>query len=113
MYIIIYVLHTAFGASILITSGPVDMHVKVGDVVPCDCMYTGTSELPLWKINGVLHFPNMIPPRYMANKTGLYFQAYHELHLSTFQCLFMVYNDSSHSIEIINSSIGTVFVSEG
>ena len=113
LYIITYALHTAFEASISIILGPVDIHIKVGEVVLCDCRYTGTNDLPLWKINGVLYLPNMIPPRYMANSTGIYFQACQELHLSTFQCLFTFYDDASQSIETINSSVGTVFVSQG
>ena len=93
--------------------GPVDTNATVGDIVPCDCRYTGTEDLPLWAINGVIHSPSNLPLGYMANKTGLYFEAVQELHMSTYQCLFKIYNDSSRNVETIDSMIGTVFVMQG
>ena len=106
-------LHTVFGTSISITMGPVNTNATEGSVVPCDCRYTGTEDLPLWKINGALHSPSVLPPGYMANRTGLYFQARQDLHRSTYQCLFAFYNDRTERIERTTSSIGTVFVSQG
>ena len=106
-------LPTAIEASIFITTNPMDTNATLGDTILCDCRYTGTEDLPLWKINGALYSPSAVPPGYMANKTGLYFQAHHLLHKSTYQCLFAIYNDSSESIEVIESFTGTVFVSQG
>ena len=80
-------------------------------MVICECIYNGTNDLPLWKINDDLQFPSTLPPGYTANKTGLYFQATQELHQSTYQCLFAVY--LSESIEMIESEVGTVFVMQG
>ena len=84
-----------------------------GDIVRCDCNYTGTEDLPLWRINGVLHLPSALPLGYMANRTGLYFQAHLLLHQTTYQCLFVFYNDSSEGIETIESTTGTLFVGPG
>ena len=105
--------HAVFGGSISIATGPVNTSVVEGDGVICDCIYNGTEDLPLWRINGVLHSPSALPPGYTADKLGLYFQATQELNQSTYQCLFAVYNGSSVLIELITSSIGTVFVSQG
>lgn len=86
---------------------------QVGDRVICDCIYSGTEDLPLWRINDVLHSPSALPPGYTADKNGLYFQATQELDRSTYQCLFAARNGSPVFIELIASSIGTVLVSQG
>jgi len=99
--------------SVSIDTGPADTNAKVGDIVSCDCRYAGTEDLPLWRINGVIHPPSALPPGYMANRTGLYFQAFQDLHMSTCQCLFTVYNDTVQNIQLVESVIGTVFIMQG
>ena len=108
-----FALHTVFETSISIIRGPEDTNATVGVVIPCYCRYIGTDDLPLWRINNVLHSTNALPPGYTANQTGIFFQAHQELHLSTYQCLFLVYSDSTERIRMIESSNGTVFVSQG
>lgn len=98
---------------ISIHEGPADTNATVGNIVPCYCKYTGTEDLPLWAINGVIHSPSDLPRGYMVNKTGLYFQAFQEMHMSTYQCLFNIFSASTQSVETIPSTIGTVFVMQG
>ena len=98
---------------ILIMVGPTDTIATAGDAVPCYCIYTGTDNLPFWRINGVVYSSSALPPGYMANKTGLYFTAFQELHLSTYQCFFALYNDLSESIEVVESATGKLSVMQG
>ena len=98
---------------ILIMVGPIDTIATAGDVVPFNCIYTGTDNLPFWRINGVVYSPSALPPGYMANKTGLYFRAFQELHLSNYQCFFALYNDLSESIEVTESGTGILSVMQG
>jgi len=99
--------------SVSIDIGPADTNATVGDIVPCVCKYTGTDDLPLWRINGVIHSPSALPPGYMANTTGLYFQAFQDLHMSTYQCLFTLYNGTAQNIQTVESTIGTVLIMQG
>ena len=98
---------------ILIIVGPINTTATAGDAVPFNCNYTGTDNLPFWRINGVVYSPSALPPGYMANKTGLYFTTFQELHLSTYQCFFAFYNDLSESIEVVESATGELSVMQG
>ena len=106
-------LHIVQETPISITLGPVDTNAMEAEEVLCDCRYTGTKDLPMWRINGTLHSPSFLPPGYTANKSGLYFQAGQDLHLSNYQCLFNVYNAVTENIEMTESCIGTLFVTPG
>lgn len=98
----------------MIDVGPADTNATVDYIVPCDCRYTGTEDLPLWRINGDIHSPNALPPGYMANKTGLYtyFRSFQEMNMPTYQCLFKLYIDAFQIVEQ-NSTVGTVFMMQG
>ena len=107
----IVVFHTVFGTPwINITQGPEDTYVTVGEVVPCYCIHNGTDDLPLWRINNILHSPSALPPGHMANKTGIFFQAFRVMNQSTYQCQFSVYSGVSKSFAVVSSAIGTVHV---
>ena len=113
MQIYLFIFSVVFGTAISITLGPADTNTTEGSTVTCDCIYNGTEDLPLWRINDVLHSSSALPAGYTANKTGLYFQAHEELHLSTYQCLFGFYDDLSDSVEMTESATGTLFVNKG
>ena len=93
--------------------GPIDTRATAGNAVTFNCIYTGTDNLPSWKINGIVYSPSALPPGYMANKTGLYFTAFQELNSSTYECFFALYNELSESIEVVESATGKLSVMKG
>ena len=98
--------------SITFIEQPGDTNATEGNMVPCYCTYTGTIDLPLWKINETTYAPNLLPPAFSVNSSGLFFVARLEFSYTTFQCFFSIYT-SSGQFQKVESRIGTVLVADG
>ena len=95
----------------MITSEPGDAYVTEGDSAYFQCSYTGSSELPLWTINGD-YFSTSYPPRHMYHSRNQVLEVFNTQladNGSTYQCI--VFTESSRTASLFvykfeNSSTG-------
>ena len=92
---------------------PNNTYVKEGEMVSCYCEYSGTESLPYWRVNETDYSVSSVPVTagFIANASGLFFEARLEMDSTNFQCFFTIYK--SGQFQPVESSIGTVFVEEG
>ena len=73
------------------------------------CVYTGTSTLPHWTINGNVYSTNRLPAPYYYNGTGLVVNgATSSQNRTTYTCLIQV--QTSEGVRIISSVTATLTV---
>ena len=51
----------------MIIQEPEDIQVTVGETAYFNCIYTGSSDYPIWYINHAFYYRTGYPPRYSYN----------------------------------------------
>ena len=95
----------------MITNEPADAYVTKGDSAYFQCSYTGSSDLPIWTINGD-HYIVSYPPRHTYHSKNQILEVFNTRlgdNGSTYQCI--VFSESSRTASLFvytfeNSSTG-------
>ena len=77
------------------------MEAMVGDTVTFSCEYTGTSDLPNWKIGGIDYSVVDLPARHRYTNEGLQVRSVQaSLNNTEYRCFFATYSRGQyHRIE--------------
>lgn len=105
--------------SINILESPQNATVAVGDEVTFKCRFSGTLDLPLWNIGGVIYFPSYLPAGFEYTEEGLHIPTVWEsLNNTKLFCFFTVYDhghlsrvESSPAYLIVNGTNGEIQLS--
>ena len=83
---------------VLITQGPGNVTRLVGQSVTFCCHFLGTSDLPLWKINGTLYLSSDLPYGHRLTFSGLQVEAREHLNHTEYRCAVSIYR--GHFIKV-------------
>ena len=83
-----------FSGAIRIIRGPANVEAMVGDTVTFSCEYTGTSDLPNWRIGGTDYSVVDLPAGHRHTFGGLQVQRVQASQNNTeYQCFFVTYSN--------------------
>ena len=98
---------------IQITLGPENVEAMVGDTVTFRCEYTGTRDLPRWRIGGTDYSVIDLPPghRYTFGGLQVRLQDVYPLRNKTeYSCFFYEFIASCSLFRQVQSSPGVLFI---
>ena len=101
--------HTGGIQPTVFLSEPQDVCILEGEGTYFPCIYTGTTVLPYWKINGSLYPTNRLPGQHHYNGTGLIVHSISmSMNMQTYACLFQV--STSEGVMLLSSRTATLTV---
>ena len=76
----------------MITEGPSNTSVFIGEAVNLCCKFIGTQSHPYWRINGTVYSVNILPPGHEARTNGIYIpSATADQNYTEYMCFFSIY----------------------
>lgn len=87
-------------------SGPVNVHVQVGETAIFPCNFTGSHAYPWWVVNNRTYYYRQVPPRHFYQKRALYVYDVDMVdNLTQYQCAV---SDGNWIV----STIGVLYIAE-
>ena len=102
-----------FSGAINITQSPQDVWARVNETVTFRCEYTGTRDLPRWRIDGTDYSVIDLPPghRYTFGGLQVRLQDVYPLRNKTeYSCFFYEFITSCGLFRRVQSSPGVLFI---
>ena len=99
--------------AIQITQNPQNIWATLGDTVTFSCNYTGTIDLPNWKIGGIDYSVVDLPPGHRYTDEGLQVQLQDVQPLrnyTEYSCFFYEFMASCDQFYRVESSPGILFI---
>ena len=92
-WLCLIILSSLADVNVVITEEPGNVTRCIGQSVTFCCHYTGTRDLPLWKINRTLYVPTDLPYGHRFTFEGLQVKVRGQLNHTEYRCAVIVYRE--------------------